>query len=88
LSRFRVHTDILARDLDPFGFSSSVPKMLNEANLTSILFRQAYICPLAICHCAKDRKVMVELDGPDENAVRAALSKIGLPATAIVPKAS
>lgn len=86
MTKFIVHTDILAKELGPFGFTTSVPKMLDEARIDDVAFRLAYICPLAICHCVKDRKVICEFDGHDEDSVRAALSKIGLPATAILAK--
>jgi hypothetical protein len=86
MTKFLVHTDVLAKDLGPFGFTSSVPKMLSDAQLKDVVFKQAYVCPLAICHCVKERKVICEFDSTDENTVRNALTKIGLPATAILAK--
>ena len=80
-----VHTDVFAKDLSPFGFIQTVPKMLRDAKL-NVAFTQAYVCPLAFCHCVKDRKVVCEFDGTDEDTVRSALTKIGLPATAILAK--
>jgi len=85
MSKFMVHTDVLAKDLGPLGFMQSVPEMLRNAKL-NVTFKQAYVCPLAICHCVKDRKVICEFDGSDEDTIRSALAKIGLPATAILAK--
>jgi hypothetical protein len=84
--KFMVHTDVLAKELGPFGFTSSVSKMLSDARLSNVVFKQAYVCPLAICHCVKDRKVICEFDSADEDTVRSALAKIGLPANAILAK--
>jgi hypothetical protein len=67
-------------------FAMAVPKMLREANLGSVIFKTAYVCPLAICHCTKERKVMCEFEGPDGDTLRTALAKIGLSATAILAK--
>ena len=86
MTKFVVHTDILAKELGPFGFTHSVPKMLSEAKFNDVSFKQAYICSLAICHCVKDRKVICDFEAPDEDTVRNALIKIGLPATAILAK--
>jgi hypothetical protein len=86
MSKFVVHTDVLAKEMGPMSFLTSVPKMLSEAKLNSVTFRQAYVCPLAICHCVKDRKMVCEFDSPDENTLRAALAKLELPASAILAK--
>lgn len=86
MTKFVVHTDVLAKELGPFGFTHSVPKMLAEAKFNDVFFKQAYICPLAICHCVKERKVICEFESRDEDTVRNALAKIGLPATAILAK--
>ena len=81
-----VHTDVLVKDLNPYGFSTTVPKMLSDAKLSNVACKQAYVCPLTICHCVNDRKVICEFDSTDEVTVRSALAKIGLPATAILAK--
>jgi hypothetical protein len=86
MTRFLIHTDVTARELDPLTFTKSVPQMLAEAHLTSVQFRQAFVCSLSICHCVHDRKIMCVMDGPDENAVRSAMVKIELPITAILAK--
>lgn len=86
MAKFTVHTDILAKELGPFGFTHSVPKMLMEAQFKDVLFKQAYICPVALCPCVSDRKVICDFEAPDEDTVRTALAKIGLPATAIMAK--
>ena len=81
-----VHTDVFAKDLDSVGFTMSVPQLLQEAKLSQIAFKTAYICPYSICHCVKDRKIVCEFDSPDQETLRTALTKIGLPATAILAK--
>jgi len=86
MTKFKVHTDVLAKEMGPFGFMRSVPQMLQDAKLNDVAFTQAYVCPLTICHCVKDRKVICEFVGPNEDTVRSALAKIGLPATAILAK--
>jgi hypothetical protein len=85
MTKFMVHTDILAKEMSPLTFTQSVPQMLRDAKF-DVTFRQAYVYPLSICHCVKERKMICEFDGTDENTVRAALAKIGLPATAILAK--
>ena len=85
MTKFMVHTDILAKEMSPLTFTQSVPRMLRDTKL-DVTFRQAYVCPLTICHCVKERKMVCEFDGTDEATVRSALSKIGLPATAILAK--
>jgi hypothetical protein len=84
--KFLVHTDVTARELDPMILIKSVPDLLRGANLTSVQFLQGYVCNLSICHCAKDRKLMCLMEGPDQDTVRSALTKIELPITAILPK--
>jgi len=86
MTKFMVHTDILAKELSPIGFSHSVPKMLAEKQLKDVSLKNAYVCTLAICHCAQERKVICDFEAPDEDTVRNALSKIGLPITAILAK--
>jgi hypothetical protein len=88
MTRFLIHTDVTARELDPMTFTRSVPQLLAEARLTGVQFKQAFICNLSICHCVHDRKIMCVLDGPDEDAVRSAMAKIELPITAILAKPS
>ena len=83
---FLVHTNILARELEPFDFIQSLPKLLADANVTNVQFKEGYVCPLPICHCTKDRKLMCVLEAPDENTVRSSLTKIELPITAILAK--
>jgi hypothetical protein len=86
MTRFLVHTDLVASQLDPAELNVSVPKMLSEAKLSNVALKQAYVCRLTICHCVNDRKVMCEFDSTDEATVRSALTKIGLPLTAILAK--
>ncbi|HUK26775.1 MAG TPA: hypothetical protein VLV31_00010 [Candidatus Acidoferrales bacterium] len=86
MTKFVVHTDVLVKDLNPFGMASTVPKMISDAKLNNIAFKAAYPCALSICHCVKDRKVVCEFDSIDESTVRSALTTIGLPATAILAK--
>jgi len=86
MTKFVVHTDVLVKEMNPYGFATSVPKMLSDARLSNVAFKQAYICPLTICHCVSERKVVCEFDSTDEDTVRSALAKIGLPATAILAK--
>ena len=86
MTRFLVHTNVTARELDPLIFIRSVPEMLAEARLTNVQFRQGYVCNLSICHCVNDRKLMCVVDGPDLDTVRNALTKIELPISAILPK--
>ena len=86
MTRFIVHTDLVAKELDPAELTISLPKMLSDAKLSDVTLKQAYVCRLTICHCVKERKVMCEFDGTDEAIIRSALSKIGLPATAILAK--
>ena len=84
--RFLVHTDVTARELDPLIFIKSVPDLLASAHLASVKFLEGRVCNLSICHCAKDRKLMCLLEGPDQETVRNALAKIELPITAILSK--
>jgi len=87
LTKFMVHTDVFVKDLSPATFMTTVPRMLHDAEFSSsVVIKHAYPCPLSICHCVKERKMMCEFDGPNEETVRTALTKIGLPATAILPK--
>ena len=86
MTRFLVHTDVLAQDLEPMEFAMATRKMLQEAQLGNVVFKTAFVCPLSICHCTKERKVMCEFEGPDADSLRTALTKIGLAATAIVAK--
>jgi hypothetical protein len=86
MSRFIVHTDVEARELGPLGFMKSVPEMLYKEHLNDVKFHQAYVCALKICHCVNDRKMMCEFEGPDMDTVRNALTKIGMPITAILAK--
>jgi len=86
MTRFLVHTNVTAREIDPMTFTKSVPQMLAGAHLTSVQFRQAFVCNLSICHCVNDRKIMCVMDGPDESTVRSAIAKIELPITAILAK--
>ena len=86
MSRFIVHTDVLASELGPLGFMKSVPGMLSKEHVNDVKFHQAYICTLKICHCVNDRKMMCEFEGPDETSVRDALTKIELPVAAILAK--
>ena len=84
--KFLVHTDVTAREMDPFIFIKSVPDMLAAEHLATVKFLQGYVCNLKICHCVQDRKLMCLLDGPDQETIRSALKQIELPITAIVPK--
>ena len=86
LTRFLVHTDVLAREMDELAFTTTVPHMLYEAKCGKVSLKLAYICNYSICHCVKQRKMMCEFDGPDEDTLRSALTKIGLPVTAIVTR--
>jgi hypothetical protein len=82
-----VHTDVRAKDLNPLTFMTSVPRMLHDEKCSnSVALKRVYPCPLAICHCVKERKLVCEFECPDEETVRTALIKIGLPATAILAK--
>jgi hypothetical protein len=83
---FVVHTDVRARELGPFGFTTSVPKMLNEAQVKNVTFKIAYACHLAFCHCVRDRKIICEFESLDKETVRDTLAKIGMPVTAILQK--
>jgi hypothetical protein len=84
-----VHTDVFAKDLNALTFATTVPHMLYESKFSdSVAFKRAYICPLAICHCVKERKMICEFEAADEQTIRTALTKIGLPTTAILAKAS
>jgi len=86
MTRFLIHTDVAASQLDLLTFSNSVPKMLAETHLTNVQFKQAFVCNLSICYCINDRKIMCVMDGPDTDTVRSALTKIELPITAILAK--
>jgi hypothetical protein len=86
MTKFVVHTDVFARELSPIGFTHSVPKMLADKQVTGVSLKNAYVCTLAICHCVKERKLVCEFESSDEETVRAALAKIGLPLTAILAK--
>jgi hypothetical protein len=82
-----VHTDVFAKELSALTFATTVPRMLYESKFSdSVSFKRAYICPLAICHCVKERKMVCEFEAPNEETVRTALMKIGLPASAILAK--
>jgi hypothetical protein len=68
-------------------FLSKRSEMLNaETQFNMVVFKTAYACPLAICHCVNDRKIMCELESPDADALRKLLAKIELPFTAILAK--
>ena len=84
--KFLVHTDVTAREMDPFIFIKSVPEMFAAEHVAGVKFLQGYVCNFTICHCAQDRKLMCLLDGPDQETVRNALKQIELPITAILPK--
>ena len=84
--KFLVHTDVTARELDPYVFIKSVPDLLAAEHLASVKFLQGFVCNLSICHCTQDRKLMCLLEGPDQETVRDAMKKIELPITAILPK--
>jgi hypothetical protein len=86
MPKFIVHTDISAKDLGPFGFTKSVPQMLAKAQLRDISFKKAFVCQLAYCYCVQERRVMCEFESPNEESVRHALTKIGLPFNAILQK--
>ena len=87
MTRFIVHTDVFAKDLSPATFMTTVPRMLHDAKFKDrVGLKRAYPCQLAICHCVKERKMVCEFEGPNEEIVRTALMKIGLPATAILAR--
>ncbi|MGA2238467.1 MAG: hypothetical protein ABSG74_04575 [Candidatus Bathyarchaeia archaeon] len=87
MTRYVVHTNVPVRELDPIGFSQSIPKMLNaETQFKMVVFKTAYACPLHMCYCENDRKIMCELESPDADALRKVLKKIELPFTAILAK--
>jgi len=51
--------------------------MLTEEGIKDVTFKTAYCC-------APDKKVIAEFWGPDKEAVNKALSKIGMPVTAVM----
>jgi hypothetical protein len=78
MKTFIVHSDI-PRDKLPnaSGWVLGVPRMLTEEGIKDVTFKTAYCC-------TPDKKVIAEFWGPDKEAVNKALSKIGMPVTAVM----
>jgi hypothetical protein len=76
MKTYIVHSDISPAIADPETWIMSIPKMLNEAKVEDVKHKTAY-CSMP------DRKVLCEFEGPDKDAVKNALNKIGIPFTAL-----
>jgi hypothetical protein len=61
---------------DPETWILSIPKMLSQAGIDNVKYKTAYCC-------TPDRKVICELEGPDIDGVKTALTKIGIPFTEV-----
>jgi hypothetical protein len=78
MKTFIVHSDI-PRDKLPnaSGWILALPKMLTAEGIRDVTFKTAYCC-------TPDKKVIAEFSGPDKEAIDKALSKIGMPVTAVM----
>jgi len=77
MKTFVVNSNVPVGKVDVPAWVLAIPKMIAEANVGDIKYKTAYCC-------TPDRKVIAEFEGPDKDAVKKALTKIGMPFTAVM----
>jgi len=76
MTTFVVHSDLPCDISGATKWVSEVPKMLAEHRVSDVRLTTAYCC-------IPDKKIVAEFEGPDKEAVRRALSGIGMSITDI-----
>ena len=77
MKMFIVHSDIAQGEMDAPAWVLGIPKMLREKNVANVKFVTAYCC-------TPDRKIIGEFHADDKDALRNALTKIGMPFTQVM----
>jgi hypothetical protein len=78
MTTFIVHSDIpYTMKTDASAWILGMPKLLSEKGVEDVKIKTAYCC-------TPDGKIIAEFEGPDKEAVRKALDRIGMGFTAIM----
>jgi hypothetical protein len=77
MKTYVVHSGVPAGKMDVPEWVLGIPKMLLDAKLDNVRFRASYCC-------TPDRKIIAEFESPDKDTLTKALTKIGMPFTAVM----
>ncbi len=77
MKTFVVYSEISHLKEDATTWVAAIPKMLSDAKVVDVKYKTAYCCTL-------DGKLIAEFEAPEKEAVRTALTKIGMPFTTVM----
>jgi len=77
MKTFIVNSDVPQGQLDAARWLVGVPLVLRDSKIENVRLKTAYCC-------TPDRKIVAVFEGPDKETVSSAMTKIGIPFTAVM----